>query len=250
MKFEMKKFAFPFKKKIASLAFVLVSALLFGAEVSQERQVRFSLWAATDVYPGYFDSDNASDEEKALNKESNSEVTYSVPVKKIKELAPFIVEGMVYGWKFDYTPSDKARSVKEYFEFTPVRELSEAEKANIKFAKPWIKDDVLSAWVEYRRTEAQIHSYNAWMSVLHPRIRGVGYARLAEGFDGIKKACEESIKNAVREYERTQIKTKPKEITGTVLVSEPPKIGIDAGRYKVLLDFFLESDRIIEYKTF
>jgi len=31
---------------------------------------------------------------------------------------------------------------------------------------------------------------------------------------------------------------------------EPPKIGIDAGRYKITLDFFMETDKIVEYKTF
>lgn len=238
-------------KKIFSVlgAFAIISSVQ-AAEVTQERLVRFSLWAATDVYPGYFDTDNASDKEKSMNKDSNSDVTYAVPVKKIKEVAPFMVEGMVYGWQFDYTPSDKARGVKEYFEMTPINTLSEAEKASINFAKPWIENDRLSAWVEYRRTEAQQHLYNSWKSILHPRIKSIGYAKLVEGFDGIKKACEEAVKNGVREYERTQIKTKPKEIIGKVLISEPPMIGVDAGRYKILLDFFMESDRIIEYKTF
>lgn len=243
------------KTSLLKKIFTAIGAFAFfssiqAAEVTQERLVRISLWAATDVYPGYFDTDDVSEKEKVTNKDENSEVTYSVPVKKIKELAPFMVEGMVYGWKFDYTPSDKARGVKEYFEMEPVNTLSDAERDSIRFAHPWVENDKLSAWIEYKRTENQIHIYNSWRSILHPRIQGVGYARLAEGFDGIKKACEEALKNAVREYERTQIKTKPKEITGKVLLSEQPLIGVDAGRYKVLLDFFMESDKIVEYKTF
>lgn len=238
-----------------SLFFVFALAVftvskIDAAEVTQERMVRFSLWAQTDVYPGYFDSDKVSDSERELNREKNSETTYAVPVKKIKEIAPFLVEGMVYGWKFDYTPSDKARGVKEYFELTPVKKLTDSEIEQINYAKPWIEDDRLSAWVEFKRTENQIYFYNSWNSILHPRIKGVGYARLSEGFDGIKKASEEAVKNAVHEYERTQIKTKPKEIMGVVLISQPPLIGIDAGQYRIVLDFFMESDKIIEYKTF
>jgi hypothetical protein len=104
--------------------------------------------------------------------------------------------------------------------------------------------------VEYRRTDNQIHSYRGWQSVLHPKIRGEGYAKISEGFDGIQKACAEALKLAVRNYERKWIKTKPKEISGIVFMREPPKIGVDAGRYKVSLDFFMETDKIIEYKTF
>ena len=58
------------------------------------------------------------------------------------------------------------------------------------------------------------------------------------------------MKQAVRTFERSHVKTKPKEIIGKALLSKPPVIGIEAGRYMVALDFFMESDRIIEYKTF
>lgn len=239
-------------QKILIAALFSIFLLVYGsaAEVSQEKQVRFALWAYTEVYPGYFDSDNVSEDEKKLNRENNSDVTYSVPIKKIKEIAPFLIEGMVYGWRFDYTPSDKARGVKEYFELSPVQVLSESDIAKINYAKPWVEGNKLSAWVEFPRTESQIRFYNSWLSILHPRIKGIGYARLAEGFSGIKKAAEEAVKNAVREYERTQIKTKPKEIMGVVLISQPPLIGIDAGQYRITLDFFMQSDKIVEYKTF
>ena len=197
--------------------------------------VRFSLWASTESYPGV--------------DEPNYE-GLSLPVRKIKEVSPFILSGMVYGWHFEYVPYDKARGVAEYFEFTPIQELNEAEVSAINYAKPWIKDSILNCWVEFRRSDAQIHIYKGWESVLHPRIKGEGYAKLSEGFEGIQKACGEAVKMAVRNYERKWIKTKPKEISGTVFMSEPPKIGVDAGRYKVTLDFFMETDKIIEYKTF
>ena len=106
-----------------------------------------------------------------------------LPAKKIGELAPFILAGMVYGWKFEYVPYDKARGVQEFFEFTPIQEFNEEEIKSIKYTKPWIEDSVLNCWVEYRRTDNQIHSYRGWQSVLHPKIKGEGYAKISEGFD-------------------------------------------------------------------
>lgn len=226
------------EKRVPKLIFALLMTIFLpisAQDVSQERMVRFALWASTEIYPGI---------------EEPQKDTLSLPVKKIKEVSPFILSGMVYGWKFEYVPYDKARGVQEYFEFSPIRELNEAEIASIKYAKPWIEDSILNCWIEFRRSDAQIHIFKGWESVLHPRIQGVGYANLSEGFDGIQKACAESLKMAVRNYERKWIKTKPKEISGTVLIKEPPKIGIDAGRYKVTLDFFMQTDKIVEYKTF
>ena len=247
---KFKTMAHSAKKKIIFALSVLFLSRVFASDVTQERLVRFSLWAQMDVYPGYFEGDTASESVREINRQNDGDDVYSVPVRKIREVAPFFVGGMVYGWKFEYTPYDKARGVEEFFEFSPVFGLSDADKERIRYAKPWVKDDVLSAWVEFPRTEEQMHFYYFWRSVIHPRVSGIGYAPLSDGFDGIKSASEEALRNAVREYARKKIKTKPKLVSGTVLISEPALIGIDAGRYRVSLDFFMETDRILEYKTF
>jgi len=242
------------KKTLISLYVIFSSFCAFAISSSevvfQERVVRFSLWAQTDVYPGYFDSDKVSEKEKKLNQDKSKELSYEIPIKKIKEIAPFLLGGMVYGWTFEYVPYDKSRSVNEYFDFNQIKEFSESDVSKIKYEAPWIQDDKLFAWIEYDRSEVQINLFNHWATVNNPCVKGIGYAKLSEGFDGIKKACEDAIKNGVREYFRTKIKTKPKEISGRVLVCREPVIAIDSGRYKVLLDFFIQKDRIIEYKTF
>ena len=226
------------KFKLIFLAiFALQISSLPSQEVSFEKNIRIALWASTEAFPG-IDGFQKKDD---LN---------SLPISKIRQTAPFILSGMIYGWNFDYTPYDKKRNVQEYFDFSPVQELSPQEISRIKYASPWIKEQKLNVWVEYERTPAQIMLYNSWKSVNFRNISGTGYAPLSEGFEGIQKACAEALKQAVRTFERSHVKTKPKEITGKALLSKPPVIGIEAGRYMVALDFFMESDRIIEYKTF
>lgn len=227
-------------KKICFFIFFVFLFTFFSLpaqEISLENNIRFSLWAATEAVPGLEEFQPKDD----LN---------SLPVSKIKKVAPFILSGMVYGWNFDYTPYDKSRKVAEYFDFSPVKEFSEDEISKIEYKSPWIQDQRLYAWIEFQRSESQVMLYNSWKSVSNRNIKGVGYAPISEGFEGIQKACGEALKNAVRDFERKHIKTKPKEIIGKALLSKPPVIGIDAGRYMVSLDFFMESDRIIEYKTF
>ena len=73
---------------------------------------------------------------------------------------------------------------------------------------------------------------------------------MQNGFDGIKQACSNALKNAVRDYWRTLIKNKPKEIDGTVLLIREPRVYIKGGQYVVDLDFFLQTDRIIPYTLY
>ena len=48
----------------------------------------------------------------------------------------------------------------------------------------------------------------------------------------------------------TSIASSYQEITGSVLIKKMPTMGIDAGRYMIKLDFFLEYGRIKEYTEY
>ena len=208
---------------------------LFSQTPSVVEHIRIPLWAELDAYP-----------ELLQNSEIEAE---SYPIKKIREVAPFLISGMVYGWDFVYTPSDVARNVEEYFELTE-KQLSDNELIGIKYSSPWIQDNRLNCWCEYTRTPMQIQNYNLWASIQNPTIQGQGFGSISLGFDGIVEATKDAVKKAVREYYRGQIKNKPKEITGSVLIRKQPLLGIDAGKYTIKLDFFLECGTIRYYTVF
>lgn len=226
-------------KRRFAIGFVLFFFFLF-AGFSQVpsiiEHIRIPLWAQIDAIPGLAEYDATAG-------------VYDYAIKGIKEVSPYIIEGMIYGWDFVYTPSDKQRGVEEYFEIIPKEDFSVAAKT-INYAYPWIEDNKLNCWCEYTRTDSEIQNYYLWSSIQNPRIHGVGYGAISKGFDGLQDAVSDAVKNAVREYYRTVIKNKPKEISGSVLIREIPAIGIDAGRYLLNLDFFLECGKIIEYTRY
>lgn len=253
---------------------------LFSQTPSVVEHIRFPLWAEVDAYPGFFEeaSDEADEtlqldssdlvpKDQALGKalEENKELSifeqalieeekgpaddYSYPISQIKKVAPFFVSGMVYGWDFVYTPSDKTRCVDEYFEVTE-KEVLGTDEYRIEYSSVWIEDNKFNCWVDFTRSAYQIQNYYLWSSVKHPVIQGVGYGPLEKGFDGIKQAAEEALKDAVREHYRKLVKNKPKEITGSVLVRKIPTLGIKSGQYIIKLDFFLEYGKIKEYTKF
>lgn len=226
-------------KKRTVLFFFLFSVLakLSCQAPSVVEHIRIPLWAEIDAYPEL---------EEAADIDSPE---YSYTIKKIRELGPFLISGMTYGWKFTYTPSDKARHVEEYFEIEELM-LSENEIQGITYSDPWFEDDRINCWCEYTRTPAQLQNYHLWSSINKPTIQGYGYGKISDGFDGIKAAAKDALKNAVRAHYRSKIKNKPKEIQGSVLIRGIPVIGVDAGKYTIKLDFFLEYGKIIEYKVF
>ena len=215
---------------------------LFAQSPSFLEKIRIQLWADLDVYPEYA---AAVDE----NQGKNGIFTY--PINQIKDTAPFLINGMLYGWEFIYTPSDKARGVEEYFELIEIQPSSLIEN-QIVYSSPLveIEKNQFSCWCEYVRTKAQIQNYKMWSTITNPVIRARGYGPVDQGFEGIKLAAQDAIKTAVREYYRGKIKNKPKEITGSVLLRKTPLLGIDSGRYVINLDFFLEWGTIEEYTQF
>lgn len=233
------------KKKIPMAKALVISAAIFlaGSSLlsakdtpSVVEHIRLCLWAGLDAYPG---SAEAADLEAG---------PYDYPIKSMKKVAPYLIQGMVYGWEFSYTPSDKTRGVEEYFELTPIQSLSADDK--ITYSSPWLEESRLNAWVDFTRTENQIQKYNLWASISNKSISAKGYGSFSKGFEGIQEAAADCAKNAVRDYYRKVIKNKPKEITGRLLIRDQPLLGVDSGKYVIKLDFFMESGRIIEYTRF
>lgn len=225
------------KKSILLLIiFSIITFTVSSQPVSFKNKIRFVVWSNVDAYPGSLSA-------------SSDDGTYNFAIKSIKDLGPYLVNGIVYGWSFSYTPYDKTRGVAEQLKIEPIVSQKVIEK-RIKYSSPWIEENKFNCWCEYERTPYEVQEYERWAVIENPVIHGIGYGKLADGFDGIKAAAEDALKNAVREYYRNVIKNKPKEIRGKVLIKNAPLIGVDAGRYMINLDFFLERGKIIEYKVF
>ena len=263
--------------------FVLLSLIflpigfLFSQEPSQKEEISIQIWPDLDPFPGFFGDSESNlkkdSEQKSVSHSENNiksvkqnsadahtnaftasataeDLTpFSFAINRTKEIAPLLLGGMIDGWTFDYTPSDKARNVGEYFEFAEVRPFN-AKINHISYKTPQVKDGKLISWANCSRTQSQQLAYERWASITHPKISGHGASPVEQELEGIKKACGEAVKNAVREYWRKIEKNKPKEICGTVLLIGNPRIYISEGQYVVDLDFFLETDRIVLYSYY
>lgn len=218
--------------------FVLLLAIAANAQTPNfEQTIHIHVWSELDAYPELAEAHNT---EAGI---------FEYSTNRIKNVAPFLINGMVYGWNFVYTPSDKMRAIDEYFEISPINQID--TKANpITYKNPWIQDNLVHIWAEYTRTKNQIHSFKSWETMTTQKTQGTGSASVKLGFEGITEATKNSIRDGIRNFYRPIIKNKPKEISGRIIISKEPKIGITQGQYSVKLDFFLETDRIIKHTMF
>ena len=236
------------EKRLAVKFFLLVfCGTLFAQEVSFQKKIRLPLWADLDAYPGLHPV--GEDEESNSVSIDYEEPVFAHDVREMKKITPFLLGGMVYGWEFDYTPYDKARGVKEFFEFKEIRPFDN-EKKFIKYEDPWFDESKVHCWVSFERSDAMVNSYNHWADIKNPRILGLGGGSVSKGFEGIQEAAENALKDAVRTYFRKILRNKPKQITGSVLVNKVPAILIKSGNYQMQLDFFLQTGDIVEYSQF
>lgn len=216
---------------------ILSCSFCFSQISDTQKTLRIRLWAPIDENP-------------ASQIAPETEDSFGTSFRSLKATAPYLLSGMIYGWKFEYTPSDKTRNVEEYFSFTPIAEIPEDDE-KITFSNPAFLDTRVYCWLEYLRTDEMMISRQRWDSIQFPRVSGIGESSNLDSIDGIKEAVKEAAKNAIRTYAQKQTKNKPKEVTGTILLKDiDPNIKIIKGKYTAHLDFFLYVDKIIQYSQF
>ena len=178
---------------------------------------------------------------------------YSNSIREIKKLAPYVFEGIIFGFDFDYTPSEKTRNVDEYFELNFSRENYQSHKdfaKHISYEDGFFQDNALYCWAEFHLTDDLYKRDSRKYSISMPKTHGRGSGKVRDGEKGIENAFEDAIKKAIRSYAQTITKNKPKEITGTILITGEPRIFIQHGQYFVEGDFFIENMDITDYTVF
>ena len=83
---------------------ILISAKAFSQHEDFSERIRLHLWAEIDSFP------------ELKENQGPYKGDFSFAMNRLSKIGPYLLNGMVYGWSFSYTPSDKLRGVEEYFE--------------------------------------------------------------------------------------------------------------------------------------
>jgi hypothetical protein len=178
-------------------------------------------------------------------------LTTQVAQRRALEEARGILSGMIYGFRFSYTPGDSVRQIEEEFTLRPVAEINWGDP-NMQVADAYIKDSLLFVKVNYRLEDFQAARRRAWSSNSVAASSGVGSYSVftATSPEGKRLALQDALKNAVRAALRPIHFNKPREVTGDILIWNEPHTIIQSGTYTTQLDVKLRVKEIRSYSLF
>jgi hypothetical protein len=176
-------------------------------------------------------------------------LTKEQAANRILEQARYIASAMLYGYTFSYTPSDKARSVKEEFILNPIAEVQRGDP-RLKIRHSELRDNLLFALVGYAMDDFQVKRMQAWQSKMIPNATGKGDESFFPGHMQKIESLKTAIKQAIRNHFRELIFNKPRCITGKVIVFKQPQTTIVDGNYSTLVEVKFANIEIIPYTVY
>ncbi|MBN2736456.1 MAG: hypothetical protein JXR70_05705 [Spirochaetales bacterium] len=169
--------------------------------------------------------------------------------RRLLEEARQVFSGMIYGYSFTYTPSDKARQVSEEFDLLPHSEILWGD-TSLSIEKSKIIENRLVAKANYVLNAAQINWLSAWQSADIEVSEARGESDLFKGSKNKIKALENAIKEAIRYWARNRYFNKPKQIKGRLIIEEEPVFTVNAGKYIAHTRIRLIIDHFLHYKIY
>ena len=178
---------------------------------------------------------------------------YPIPLdvaeKALLEEGRVLVSGMIYGWDFSYTPSDKARRVEESFVLTPIAQVPWGSP-RLRVTETEVIESRLWARIAYTLDEQESRRRAAWDSNTAALSTGQGTADLQLGAAARTKARESAIRDAIRRSLDTQYLNKPRAITGEIVLWTDPITLVRSGTCTTTATIKLLVRDFIPYRIF
>jgi hypothetical protein len=175
--------------------------------------------------------------------------------RRALEEAALFFSAQIYGWSFHYDIGERARGIAEEFELTPLGEIRWGDpRLFVTHAK--FENRVLSAWMDYRPSDAQRKQLEMWKMGYSRTAQAVGYGPLGgpeeiDGWFSIKKAAlEDSARAAVRAMLQGSERNRPKQATGFISLQTFPAFFMDSGRWAAHARFRVKVDEIIPFAAY
>ena len=168
---------------------------------------------------------------------------------RILEEARYVFSGIMYGFTFVYTPYDSGREVEEIFAIEATASIPWGDPA-LSIAETRVEGNLLFALVRYYPAEHQLRWLRMMESNIYDNATGRGGADLFRGPASKYEAIIEAAKEGIRQYLRSRIFNKPKEVNGKIVFADVPYVIIDGGKYVAKVSVRIDIDEIIPYRVF
>jgi hypothetical protein len=156
--------------------------------------------------------------------------------------AHWFFSGMVWGFDYVYTPSDRSRSIAELFQIQPKAPLA-AKGMELRASDARLEGTVLVVSVEYTPDSDERAEMESWKSGV-AASQGTGSARAR------RDAVTEASRAALRSYLRGITHNKPREIRGSFAFAVFPRLFIRQGTWVAVVRLYARVDEIVSYGAY
>ena len=169
--------------------------------------------------------------------------------KRALEDARVIFSAMIYGYRFRYVPSERARGIPEQCTLEAIAEIPWGD-AGMSVQSTQVQEKMLHVKVQYTLTEFQFRRREAWGSNAVPLAAGIGTGDLFQGPQAKLTALQDAFRESVRSYLRSRTLSRPREVTGELLLWESPYTVIQEGAYVTRVKIKLFIRESVPYRIF
>lgn len=163
--------------------------------------------------------------------------------------AAYIIAGMIYGFEFVYEPGDSDREQPTEFQMALRGEIA-AGDPRLRVREMRTDANLIHGRFFYYLEDFQRRRILAWQSNALPTPSGIGEAAIWTGVDNRVAAIENGVRLAVRNYLRERIYARPRQIAGTAVLAQAPRIRIVDGNYRAEVLIHLQIEELEPYRVF
>lgn len=172
----------------------------------------------------------------------------------------WLFSGIIHGFDYVYTPSDRARAIADLFEIQPRVSMVQASQA-LRVDAVRLEGRVLVVDVEYLVPVSERATLASWASVSYRSAQGRGVApawarSLSTELDtqGLpfqvlarRAAIIDASREALRDYLRGLEFNKPREVRGSFAFASQPRLVLSGGSWVATVRLRVGVDEIIPY---
>lgn len=182
------------------------------------------------------------------NQVERDPVTPATFLKSSFEEARQWFSGMIYGLQFRYQPSDLRRQVPEVVELKFLGEISWGDKA-LRFVDHRVEEKEGRIYLRftYELNDSQKLYLESGRRQNNKPAGGRGVAPFTFEPTDRWEALKAAVREGLRSYLRPREYNKPRLVTGTLFLREPPFFQERAGEIHCTASFFLNVAEVREY---
>jgi hypothetical protein len=170
-------------------------------------------------------------------------------LSRLRGEAAYVYAGMISGFEFEWSPSDRTRAIAESFTLTPKAPIA-TDDGRLAIGPSREANGDLYAYASYSLSATEGLSLESYGREPWRSAQGLGKVDFIRGVPGRRAAYEDAARDAVSNLLRSLSPNKPRRVRGRLVFAEAPRMTLQGGFYTVRLKARIEVTELLSYGAY